>query len=280
MMKHARQSIFVLLLLLISVFYANAEQSEQDVEINSKTGFPEIKAKPYVAYDWGACYNLITRIQLQQTRSNFVYQDHLFGLFFGLQTYDMKPLNSMARVSVYMPFYKTFNGMEQKSKQSFLYGFDAFYGIKLDFDMWKYVRFDFAAGPHLTYELTDAYHLVYLGGEVLVRMELPISTRWTILMDANFSLDYANCGTNSSMQPFEIAYQYQYNLGARYSKKSTNQYSYLHSKPKTSEQLQKDAEKEAEKKAKFESKKVEKESAKAQKEASLAAKKKEKEAKL
>ncbi len=257
-MKNTKKTLCILLGFFLALSFATAEQ---EVEINSETGFPEITTKPYVAFDWGGCYNLVTRIQIQEERSNFVYQDHLIGAFFGLQTYDMKPIDSLARISVYMPVYKTFNGMKQKSKQTFLYAFDAFYALKLDFDMWKYVRFDVAAGPHLMYELTDAYHLVYLGGEALVRMELPLSKCWTILMDANFALDYANFGTNYAMQPFEVAYQYQYNFGARYSRKATNEYSYLHSKPKTPEQIAKAEAKKAEKEAKRAAKLAEKEAA-------------------
>ena len=229
---------------------SNSQENSKETAIDPKTGFLSIVNKPFVVFDWGASYGMVTRIQTQETRSNFVYQDHLLGLYGDIQTYNMKPFDSIFRLTAYFPFYKTFNGMKQKSKQTLLYAVDFYWGPRLELDMWKYIRFNLSAGPHFMYELTDAYHLIYLGGELLVRTELPLSEGWTLLLDALATMDYANFGSNSQMQIFNVSYQYQFNFGARYSKKATNEYSYIKSRPKTPEQLAKIAEKEASKQAK------------------------------
>ena len=57
--------------------------------------------------------------------------------------------------------------------------------------------------------------------------ELPIAKRWTILVNGFASLDYGNFGTNKNIEPLNYVWQYQLDLGFRYSKKATNSYSYI-----------------------------------------------------
>ena len=92
----------------------------------------------------------------------------------------MKPVNSMIRVAAYYPFFNTFNGMQQFPKQPILYAFDLFAAPMLQADMWKYVRLNFAGGLHYMYQLTDEYHMNYLGGGLLAGVELPFAKRWII----------------------------------------------------------------------------------------------------
>lgn len=231
-MKYTKKLFFIFATLLFSsaIFCQIGEKSEsleENPEINAKTGFPEIKKKPFIVFNEGAAIAQVTRIQTQSGRNNYVWQNDFLGAFFQIQTKNMRPLNSMIRIAAFYPFYNKFNDVKQYPKQTILYAFDLFAGPIIETDMWKYVRLKFSLGLHYMYQLTDEYHLHYLGGGALAGMELPLAERWSILLDGTFSLDYPNFGTNRLVQPFHFAWQYQLNLGVRYSKKAKNQYSYI-----------------------------------------------------
>ena len=87
------------------------------------------------------------------------------------------------------------------------------------------------------YQLTDEYHMNYLGGALLAGLELPLAKRWTILTDGTVMIDYPNLDTNRLVQPFDLARQYNVSIGVRYCKRGENKYSYLRKirfkKPKT-----------------------------------------------
>lgn len=201
-------------------------------ELDPKTGFPVIKNKPFIMFNEGFAFSQVTRLIKQDERSNFVWQDYLVGLYTGFQTVNMRPLNSMVRLSVFYPFYHTFDGMKQDSKQTILYAFDLFAGPMIQTDMWKYVRLNFALGPHYMYELSDEYHHHDLGGGLMAGMELPVARRWTILMNGYFTLDYGNIGTNRTIEPYDFEWSYQLEFGVRYSRKGENKYAYIHKRAK------------------------------------------------
>lgn len=224
------------------------DHNDTNVEINEKTGFPKIKAKPFVMFNEGIAIAQVTRIQTVSGRSNFVWQNDMIGAFFQIQTRNMKPLNSVIRTSVFYPFYNKFNEVKQFPKQTILYAFDLFAGPILETDMWKYVRLKFGLGLHYMYQLSDEYHLNYLGGGALAGLELPIEPRWTILLDGTFSFDYPNFGTNRLVQPYDYSWQYQLNLGVRYSVKGKNRYSYIRQSEKSLQKETLKAEKKAAKK--------------------------------
>lgn len=224
------------------------DHNDTNVEINEKTGFPKIKAKPFVMFNEGIAMAQVTRIQTVSGRSNFVWQNDMIGAFFQIQTRNMKPLNSVIRTSVFYPFYNKFNEVKQFPKQTILYAFDLFAGPILETDMWKYVRLKFGLGLHYMYQLSDEYHLNYLGGGALAGLELPIEPRWTILLDGTFSFDYPNFGTNRLVQPYDYSWQYQLNLGVRYSVKGKNRYSYIRQSAKSMQKETLKAEKKAAKK--------------------------------
>lgn len=224
------------------------DHNDTNVEINEKTGFPKIKAKPFVMFNEGIAMAQVTRIQTVSGRSNFVWQNDMIGAFFQIQTRNMKPLNSIIRTSVFYPFYNKFNEVKQFPKQTILYAFDLFAGPILETDMWKYVRLKFGLGLHYMYQLSDEYHLHYLGGGALAGLELPIEPRWTILLDGTFSFDYPNLGTNRLVQPYDYSWQYQLNLGVRYSVKGKNRYSYIRQSAKSLQKETLKAEKKAAKK--------------------------------
>lgn len=218
-----------------SLFGSSAQDDKDDenVEINERTGFPRIKAKPFIMFNEGFAAAQVTRIQTVSGRSNFVWQNNMIGAFFQIQTRNMKPVNSVIRTSVFYPIYNTFNDVKQYPKQTVLYAFDLFAGPIIETDMWKYVRLKFGLGLHYMYQLSDEYHLNYLGGGALAGLELPIEPRWSILLDGTFSFDYPNFGTNRLVQPYDYSWQYQLNLGVRCSVKGKNKYSYIRQSEKS-----------------------------------------------
>lgn len=233
-MKKLLLTFSVLLPLSFSVFAQSKESAAKteptDIAINPKTGFPIITEKPFLMFNEGVTFAQVNRIETQKERSNFVRENYMLGAFLSIQSGNMKPLNSILRVAAYYPFYHTFNGMRVYPKQTILYAFDLFYGPMIQTDMWKYVRLNFAAGLHYMYQLTDEYHMHYLGGAVIAGLELPVARNWTVLLNGTFTLDYPNFGTNQKVQPFNYAWQYQLELGVRYSIKNPNNYCYIKSR--------------------------------------------------
>lgn len=207
----------------------NELQANETDSSEESAAFPAITNKPFVIFNEGVTYSQITRIinQDKYSRSNFVWQNHLIGLSLEMQTVNIKPVDSLLRLGLYYPFYYTFNGMEQPAKQPILYAFDLFWGPFFQTDMWKYVFINFGIGPHFLYQLSDEYHHVELGGAVLLGIELPIARRWTIISNGLASLDYGNLGSNKYIQPYNIVYNYQVELGVRYSRKKPHKYSYI-----------------------------------------------------
>ena len=232
-------SIITLIFFFSQVIFA--QDNNQQEEINPKTGFPEIKQKPFIVFNEGVSGAMITRLEKKDDRSNLVRENYLIGAFFEIQTENMKPINSMIKLSAYYPMYNTFNGMMQNSKQIILYAFDLFAGPMIQADMWNYVFLKFAGGLHYMYQLTDEYHMNYLGLGALAGVELPISKHWTILLNGTATLDYPNLGTNKNIQPFDISWQYHVDFGIRYSKKKVNKYSYIRSKTTKNEILKKES---------------------------------------
>ncbi|MCR5219017.1 hypothetical protein [Treponema sp.] len=201
------------------------ENTEED--INPKTGFPLIKDRPYIIFDEGVTFATVVRLEEMSGRSNFVWQDYMIGAYFAVQSVNMKPCNSMIKISAYYPFSHEFNDVEQIAKQTILYAFDLFAGPIFETNMWEYVRLKYGIGLHYMYQLSDEYHLHYLGLGLLTGTELPVAHRWTILVNAGFDLDYPNLGTNKNIQPFDYSWQYHVDVGIRYSRKKTNKYSYV-----------------------------------------------------
>lgn len=224
-----KKIIFVIAALIFSSSVYAQENAE---ELDPVTGFPVIKDIPYVMFDEGFTYANITRIEFQEDRSNFVWSDNLIGGYFGLQTVNIQPADSMVRVAAFYPYFSTFNGMEQPAKQTILYAFDLFAGPLFRGDFWKYVKLNYAVGLHYMYQLTDDFHMHYFGLGMVSGFEFPIAQHWTILLDGMFTLDYPNFGSNSLIQQYDISWQYHASLGVRYSRKGKNEYSYIDSRPK------------------------------------------------
>ena len=207
-----------------SVTDENFETAQTEEEIS----FPTIVDKPFWIFNFCPTYSMVTRIIYQDdySRSNFVWQNHLIGLSIEALSVNVKPADSILRIGLYYPIYYSFNGMEQAAKQTILYAFDLFWGPRFQTDMWDYVYINFAFGPHFLYQLSDEYHHIELGGAVLLGLEWPISKRWTVVSNGLFSVDYGNLGSNRDIQPYNLVYNYQIELGFRYSRKKPNKYPY------------------------------------------------------
>lgn len=157
--------------------------------------------------------------QKQNDRSNFVWQNYFVGACLTLQAENIKYINPMFRIAAYYPFYNTFNGMQQFPKQTILYALDVFTGSAFKTNIKEYIRFTLTPGIHYMYQLSDEYHLNYLGGGISAGIELPVARHWSILNNGTITLDYANSGTNKDIQNFDISYQYQASIRIRYRKK-------------------------------------------------------------
>ena len=141
----------------------------------------------------------------QNDRSNFVWQNYFVGACLTLQAENIRYINPMFRIAAYYPFYNTFNGMQQFPKQTILYAFDVFTGPTFKTNI-KDIRFTLTPGIHYMYQLSDEYHLNYLGGGISAGIELPVARHWSILNNGTITLDYANSGTNKDIQNFDISY--------------------------------------------------------------------------
>ena len=158
----------------------------------------------------------------------------------------LQPVDSLLRIAVYYPFKHTFNGMDQKATQPILYAFDVYYGPFFQTDMWKYVYINFSFGPHFLYELSDEYHHIQLGGAVLLGLELPVLKRWTVINNGIFAVDYGNIGSNRAIAPYDFVWQYQLELGCRYSKRKQNRYTYIRKLDKKAANMKKTQDPQAE----------------------------------
>ena len=225
---------------------------------STTSGFPAIVNKPFIVFNEGVTGAWVTRVITQSGRSNFVFRDFLGGAFLTLETKNMEPLDSMVRLSVYYPLSYSFNKHPQVSKNMFNFAFDLFAAPVFQLNMWNFVRFNLAPGLHFLYQMGDRWNYIDLGIGGMAGVEMPIARRWTLKINGYLSFDYGNFGTNRDMEPYDYVWQYQLDLGIRYSKKAPNRYSYIPSKrtdaDDLADQLLKEREKQAKKEAKAASK--------------------------
>ena len=222
-------ALLLLLATAISLTFAQTEK-ETETPLNPRTGFPEIENLPFAMFNEGVIATQINRVELKENRSNFVRQDYLMGVYVALQTKNIQPADSYLQISAFYPLFHTFNGMQQRTKQMFLFAADVFYGPLFQTDIWKYVRIHFVPGLHYTFQLTDEFYLHYLGVEMMAGIDLPLAHHWSLLLNGAFTVDYPNLGTNRLIQPYDYAWQYQISFGVRYSKRGRNDFAYIESR--------------------------------------------------
>lgn len=179
------------------------------------------------SFNEGLSFGQITRIEIQDNRSNFVHENVLAGAFVNCKTDNLWVFDAEIQLGAYYPLKTTFNGMEQFPKNPLNYAFDLFIGGVYSFDAIQYVLIDVALGMHYMYQLTDQYHLNYVGLGLQGTLEFPLSKNWSIINSYFFSYDNANLGSNAKVQPYDASYQYHIDLGVRFSKKVQNSYYYI-----------------------------------------------------
>ena len=229
------KKLFFLMILILfsSLAYAEKNEKEQtsvsdktEKESNLPKFFKSFAECSYV-FDEGLSYAQLTRIEVMDDRSNFVRENMMAGAYFTVQTVDLSFFDLIFTVSAYYPFYQAFNGMKQKTKNLFNYAVDSYFGTVITYDRLNYVILNFSIGIHYMYQLTDEYHMNYIGIGGSIGIDFPISKSWTITQNNFFSYDNPNLGTNKKVQVFDASYQFHINLGVRFSKKTQNVYSYI-----------------------------------------------------
>ena len=189
-------------------------------------------------HNWGVAWGSITRIQKQSGRSNFVWNDQLVGAYYEMTTNNFLVMGKhvnvdlFARHAVYYPYAYTFNKIKQEMTQTLLYGFDFFTGVKFSMNIREWVTLSAKPGAHLYYQLHDKWHYLHLGAGLGLEAELPISSRWSFNIGGMWTWDNANLGSNQRMRPFDYAWEYQAQLGFRYSKKKLNPKSFVKYSPR------------------------------------------------
>jgi hypothetical protein len=189
-------------------------------------------------HNWGITWASITRIQKQSGRSNFVWNDKLIGAYYEMTTNNFLVMGKrisidlFARNGFYYPYAYTFNKVKQVTVQQLLYNFDLFTGVKFSMNFWDWVTLSAKPGVHVLYQLHDKWHYVHLGAGLGLEAEAPISSRWSFNVGGIWTWDNANIGSNKKMRPFDYAWEYQAQLGFRYSSKKLNPKSFVKYAPR------------------------------------------------
>lgn len=186
-----------------------------------------------IIFDEGLSYSQVTRIEKMENRSNFVRENMMIGAYFSAQTTGLPLVDFELDIGAYYPFYQAFNGMKQEPKNMLNYSLDGFFGVQKTFKQLKYIYINTALGMHYMYQLTDEYHMHYVGIGAELGCEWPITQNWTLINRNFVSYDNANLGTNKNVQPFDASYHYSIDLGVRYTKRVHNDFPYFKSKAKT-----------------------------------------------
>ena len=182
------------------------------VQLNDKTD------KIFFTFNQGASASWLTRVINQNERSNFVFRDFLPGLYFGTELRNIPYIVPMMRLAAYYPLASTFNLMPQKPVTPLHYAVDMVLGLRFEPFNMKYVRINAGPALHIFFLNADRWNYVNLGAAAVMGIELPLASRWTLLVDGYASIDNGNLGANRRMEPFDIAWQYQLDIGFRYSK--------------------------------------------------------------
>jgi len=191
-----------------------------------------------ILHNWGLSWASITRIQKQENRSNFVWNDKLIGAYYEMTTNNFLVMGErikidlFARNAFYYPYAYTFNKVPQIAKQKILLNFDLFTGVKFSMNFWDWVTVSAKPGLHVLYQLHDKWHYVHLGAGLGLEAEMPISSRWSFNIGGIWTWDNANLGSNRRMRPFDYSWEYQAQLGFRYSKKKLNPKSFVKYTPR------------------------------------------------
>jgi len=230
-------SVGFAILLVILVFAPTVAIYAQEIDIDDYEDIDidadqDIKAEegetptwPFIVFNEGLAASWLTRIVKQTERSNFVFKDFLVGLYLRVDLENYKLLNYFkpeTRLAVYYPMVSTFNDFPQQPNIPLHYAIDFNTGLMLDILNFEYFRLNAGLALHLFFLNSERWNYLDLGGSAFVGTEVPLAKYWTFLAGGSASLDNGNLGGNRKMEPFDIVYQYQIEIGVRYSKKLAN----------------------------------------------------------
>jgi hypothetical protein len=179
--------------------------------------------KLFVSFSYGAVASWLTRIIDQTGRSNFVFRDFLPGLYFGAELRNVKYITPMVRLTAYYPLISSFNRVPQKPNSPLHFGIDFYTGFRFGFDIKEFVRLHLGPALHMHFLNAERWNYFNLGAAAVAGLEVPLTRRWTLLVDGIASLDNGNLGANRRMEPFDKVFQYQAGVGCRYSKRMLNE---------------------------------------------------------
>jgi hypothetical protein len=208
-------------LILGSVIYAQEQETEL-LPLSFETDKADLGTMIFPTYNYGTTVSWLNRIIRQTGRSNFVFRDFLPGLFFDVELGNIKLITPMFRLAAYYPLVSTFNQMPQDPNTPLHYSADVLTGAKFKLLNTSCLRVNAGPALHLLFLNSDRWNYFDLGIAAVAGIELPLASRWTLLVNGNASLDNGNLGGNRLMEPFDIVYQYQFDIGVRYSKKIEN----------------------------------------------------------
>jgi hypothetical protein len=214
-----RLYVFVIFLLLFMPA-APVFSQENDESLNSE---PENERQAFFfLFSEGPAISWLTRIIKQSGRSNFVFNDFLLGVYSRVDMHFEENITPMARLAVFYPLETSFNKYPQKPKSPLHIGMDMNLGVNFNILEFSYFRLNAGPAFHLFFLNSDRWNYFELGMAAFSGMELPISERWTLICGLFASLDNGNLGANRNIEPFDIVYQYQVDIGVRYSKNLKN----------------------------------------------------------
>ncbi|MCL2211477.1 MAG: hypothetical protein FWB95_06115 [Treponema sp.] len=194
-----------------------------DPDIEIIDGSNNDTKKLYVTFSYGATFSWLTRIidQTSRNRSNFVLKDFFPGVYFTTELQNPKRITPEIRLAAYYPLVSTFNDMPQKPKLPLHYAVDFFAGARFGFK-WSFFSLAPGLGLHFLFLNSERWNYINLGVGAVIGVEFAISPKLSLLLNGMASFDNGNLGGNRLMEPFNITYQYQANIGVRYSKKKRN----------------------------------------------------------
>lgn len=207
------------------IFFSLFPVISQETEVKKNDFIPQIVnsfLNLNLVFDEGVSYCQLTRIEKLEDRSNFVRETMMAGPFFQLQTVDFSFIDYMFKISAYYPVYSAFNGMKQKSKNMFNYAINAYLGMVYTDTQFGYINLNYSLGLHYMFQVTDEWFMHYVGLGGMVGLQIPLTKGWSIIESNFIAFDNPNLGKNRSIQPFDAAYQFQIDLGVRYSKRCKN----------------------------------------------------------
>jgi hypothetical protein len=215
--------------ILLAMFIAAGAFAQENEEAVPKAG------QTFFLFSEGLTCSWLTRIIKQTGRSNFVFEDFLPGLYSRVDLHTKTIFTPMVRIAALYPAISTFNKFPQNPKVPLHFGVDMNLGLNFDILDLKYFRLNAGPAMHMFFLNSERWNYFEMGAALFVGMELPLTRRWTLICNGYASLDNGNLGGNSNLEPFDIAYQYQLDIGVRYSKKLENRTSLFPGKSKEQE---------------------------------------------